>query len=690
MKNSLSYTNYYLSLLLTGLFCFFAASAYAQSEPEVQWASELIGTSSYFVNLSKPQSNQYKGTQALGKPDKLPAPGESPSAWSPATKENPQGEWIKVGFARPMQIAQVIVGENYNPGAVTHIYVYDVNDKEYLIYKNVNVGPLSVPARMFSIFANTNYLVKAVKLELNTAKVPGFNQIDAIGISSSTDEIQAKINIASDTDLEIKSKPINLGPSINSRYQEIAPMVSPDGKTIFFTRADHPQNIGNPDKQDVWYANIKSDTIFETAQNIGAPINTPEHNSSFSISPDGNTMLLNNIYNPDGTFEKGLSITKRNGQGAWSTPQKVIIQNYYNRNDYSEFCLSQDGKILLMTIQRIDSYGEKDIYFSRLQSDGTWSSPENLGNVVNTAASETSPFLASDGKTLYYSTSGLSGFGSNDIFVTRRLDNTWKNWSTPQNLGPEINSNRWDAYFSISAKADYAYFASYANSLGQSDIFRVKLTEENQPDPVVLIKGRVFNSKTKEPIPAEILYEILPGGENAGNANSNPQTGEYKIVLPLNNKYAILAEAKGFLSVDENIDLTGKTEYEEITKDLYLVPLEAGARVRLNNIFFERTKYSLLPESFPELNRLIKTLKDNPNMEIKLEGHTEVFGKTKDQKDLGYNRVKAVKTYLVNEGNIDPKRIKLKSYGGTRPLTLDTTDAARALNRRVEINILKK
>jgi outer membrane protein OmpA-like peptidoglycan-associated protein len=136
--------------------------------------------------------------------------------------------------------------------------------------------------------------------------------------------------------------------------------------------------------------------------------------------------------------------------------------------------------------------------------------------------------------------------------------------------------------------------------------------------------------------------------------------------------------------------LTGKTQYEEITKDLYLVPLEAGAKVRLNNIFFERTKYNLLPESFPELNRLVKTLKDNPSMEIRLEGHTEVFGKPKDQKDLGYNRVKAVKTYLVNEGDLDPKRIQLKSFGGTNPLSREITEEARALNRRVEINILKK
>ncbi len=682
-------TLYNFIRLLTCFF-FLAILSLKAQEQDVQWASELIGTSSHFVNLSKPKTQQYHGEQALGKPNKLPSHGESPSAWSPATKDNPQGEWIKVGFAKPMEIAQVVVAENFNPGAITHIYVYDTSDKEYLVYKNVNVGPLNVPARMFSISYKANFLVKAVKLELSTAKVPGFNQIDAIGISASDKEIKAKINLASEQELEIKSKPENLGPNVNSRYQEIAPMVAPDGETIFFTRADHPGNMINPEKQDVWYAKINPDGAFEQAQNIGAPINTPQHNSSFSISPDGNTMLLNNVYNPDGTLEQGLSITKRLDNDRWASPEKVVIKNFINRNDYSEFCLSQDGRILLMTIQGNDSEGEKDIYFSRLEPDGSWSTPKNLGEVVNTAASETSPFLASDGKTLYYSTSGLSGYGSNDIFVTRRLDDTWTNWSVPENLGLSINSNKWEAYFSISAKGDYAYFASYNNSLGGSDIFRVKLAEESRPDPVVLIKGRVFNAKTRQPIKAEILYEILPNGDNAGRATSNPQSGDYKIVLPLDNNYAILAEAPGYISVDENIDLTGKTEYEEITKDLYLVPLEAGARVRLNNIFFERTKFNLLPASFPELNRLIKTLKDNPTLEIRLEGHTEVFGKPKDQKNLGLNRVKAVKTYLVNEGKIDTKRIKLKSFGGTRPLSRELTEEARALNRRVEINILRK
>lgn len=680
--------NKYLLLILVALTYNGSLSIQAQNnDKNVQWASKVIGVSSQFISFNQPQSNEYRANQALGKPNKLPAYGESPCAWSPATKDNPQGEWIKVGFDQAKKIEQVVVAENHHPGAITQIYVYDEADKPQLIYKNVNVGAISVRGRMFSIKAKTDFKVSAVEIRLSTDKVPGFNQIDAIAISSSTAPVEAKINLAEKIDF--KSKPENLGSNINSRFQEVAPMVTPDGKTIYFTRARHPENIGGPEKQDVWFSKINLDGKFGKAVNIGAPINTEGHNSSFSITPDGNTMLLNNIYKGT-TLEKGLSMTRRVAENQWSNPEKVAIQGYYNLNDYSEFCLSQDGKMLLMTVQRNDSYGGKDIYFSRLQADGSWSTPQNLGGVVNSAASETSPFLASDGKTLYYSTEGISGYGSYDIFVTRRLDNTWKKWTEPQNLGPEINTPGWDAYFSISARADYAYYTTFTNSMGGSDIFRVKLSDDNKPDPVALVQGKVFNAKTKEPIAAQILYEKLPDGENVGNASSNPENGEYKIVLNFGSKYAILAEAPGFISVDENIDLTTQTEYQEVTKDLFLVPIETGATIRLNNIFFVRSRFNLLPESYPELNRLIKVLQKNPNMEIRLEGHTEVFGSKKDQFKLAQNRVESVKRYLVENGDIDEKRIKLKSYGGSRPVSLELSEEARASNRRVEIKILKK
>ena len=662
---------------------------------KVQWASEVLGVSSERKEINgdtkSPEPHQFRAEQALGIPNKLPAFGESRCAWSPSRQSNPIPEWIKVGFATPMQIRQIAIAENYNPGAITHIYVYDEADREHLLYRNENVSALGVRGRIYHFYVKkTAFKVKSVKVVLSTAQVRGFNQIDAIAISDSNDPVKARINLAKK--LDVKSKPLNLGNNVNSSFDEISPVVAPDGSAIYFTRAKHPQNIGKEHKQDVWYAKMRPDYNFGPAKNLGPPINTEHHNSSFSISPDGNTMLLNNIYRPDGKLEKGLSITRRGRDGNWSKPQAVKIDNYRNLNKYSEFCLSPNGKVLLMTIQQKDTRGGKDIYVSFLNSDGkTWSEPKNLGKKVNTAESETSPFLAADGVTLYYSTSGFSGFGSNDIYVTRRLDNSWTNWSTPKNLGPEINTDKWDAYFSIPAKADFAYYITYHKSIaGSGDIFRVSLSDSNKPKPVALVKGRVFNAKTKQPISAEIDYEILATGKNVGKGNSNPKTGEYKVVLPLEQEYALLAEAKGFLSVDTVINLKGINKYTEIVTDLYLVPIEEGAKVRLNNIFFARNSDRLLPESYPELNRLSKAMEENPTMKIRLEGHTEIFGNKKALMDLSKRRVRSVQKYLSLKGGINTKRIKLKGYGARRPLSTKKDQKSRALNRRVEVRILAK
>src|SRR5690606_40006543 len=127
-------------------------------------------------------------------------------------------------------------------------------------------------------------------------------------------------------------------------------------------------------------------------------------------------------------------------------------------------------RVLILSVQRLDTQGDKDLYVSFMQADGFWSEPRNIGKVVNTAAYEGSPFIAADGKTLYFTTTGKSGYGDGDIFMTKRLDDTWLNWSEPVNLGPEINTEQWDGFFTVPASGDYAYFSSTENSLGQEDI----------------------------------------------------------------------------------------------------------------------------------------------------------------------------------------------------------------------------
>ena len=483
--------------------------------------------------------------------------------------------------------------------------------------------------------------------------------------------------------------PINLGRLVNSRNTELLPIISPDGKTLYFCREGDPENIGyayNNSDQDIWYSVLDKNGEWTLAKNIGNVLNNFYPNFLCSITPDGNMALLGNTYIQENGFYTGVAVTFRTKYG-WTEPKKLKILDFVNISKYNEYCLSMDGRKLIMAVQNSESYGEKDIYVSFRLNDTVWSKPINLGSTVNTPKSEISPFLAADDKTLYFASEGHSGYGMSDLFVTRRLDSTWTNWSKPENLGDKINTENWDAYFSLDAEGKWGYFSSYKNSVGAADIFKIQIPDSLRPTPVVLIEGIVINKKTKQPIAAEVKYEILPEGNEIGIARTNPSTGQYKITLPSGSKYGFRAESPEYLSVSENIDLSNLTTYSEIHQDLELVPIEKGESFVVNNLFFGYDQTELNPESFPELNRLAGFLERNPKVNLLIQGHTDNIGAPNYNINLSNKRAKAVKDYLIEKG-ANGKRLTAQGKGSSMPRNDNDTDENRAKNRRVEMQIL--
>src|SRR5690606_12539108 len=138
------------------------------------------------------------------------------------------------------------------------------------------------------------------------------------------------------------------------------------------------------------------------------------------------------------------------------------------------------------------------------------------------------------------------------------------NWSEPQNLGPEINTPDFDAYFTLSAAGDYAYMVSYHNSIGLADIVRIKLPQSARPDPVVLVKGKVVNKNNNQPLGTKVEYVDLKTNKSVGSATSNDVTGEFTIVLEYGKKYGVRAEKDGFYAINDFLDLTKISSYQEI------------------------------------------------------------------------------------------------------------------------------
>lgn len=478
----------------------------------------------------------------------------------------------------------------------------------------------------------------------------------------------------------------NLGKNVNSRFDEVSPKITSDGRTLYFGRKHSPENVGGVnDREDVWMSRTADGVTWSKGVNLGRPINTPTTNNLVSVSTDNNSFLFH--------VNDGFAFRHRTATG-WSALEDLGIR-FKNESDFLEGSLTADGKAILFVATLKDNafyrsdVKERDIYVCLKRDDGTWSPPIHTGRVLNSPGDEYSPFLSADNKTLYFASNGRPGYGDVDIYMSRRLSDRWDQWSEPVNLGLGINTVGFDAYYTLPASGDYGYMVSNIQSEGLTDIIRFKLPENVKPDPVVLIQGKVLNARTQKPLEAIIRFNDLSSRREVGEARSDPRTGDYRIVLPAGRKYGYHAEAGGFLSISENLEVVNLSEYSELRRDLLLVPIEIGESIQLRNVFFEQSKAVLLPESYPELDRLVRIMKDNRTLEIQLEGHTDGRGDPKANLVLSEERVEAVKKYLVAKG-ISEKRIEGKGFGGARPVVSNDTEENRQLNRRVEFKITRK
>lgn len=471
----------------------------------------------------------------------------------------------------------------------------------------------------------------------------------------------------------------NLGPNINSAQEEVLPILSPDGKTLFFTRFSGSNN----NDSEIYQSELDANGQWKKCVRLGRQLNNSNHNSVCGLTADNNQMLLLGDYS-GGSSKFSISVRTDTG---WSMPKPVFFEApLKNLGSYLIACISSDGQVMIINVQERETVGGMDLYVSFRKPDGTWTFPKNMGRVLNTEQDELTPCIAPDLKTLYFSSKREGSLGSADVYVTRRLDDSWLQWTKPENLGNSVNTKDWDTYYFVPANGEYAFFTT-ENPQSQTDIFRIKLPENMKPNPTVLITGKVINKKTNKPMTASITYEPLGKKGNPITLKSDPKTGTYKIILPQGEVYGFYASRDGFYPVSENIDLKSLEKYTEIEKDLYLAPLESGETIRLNNLFFDFSKAEIREQSLPELDRLVKALEQNPAMKIEVSGHTDNVGAENSNQKLSEKRAESVKKYLTSQ-KIAPERIRVKGYGEAKPLANNSTEEGRQQNRRVEIEIL--
>jgi outer membrane protein OmpA-like peptidoglycan-associated protein len=503
----------------------------------------------------------------------------------------------------------------------------------------------------------------------------------------------------------------NLGPNVNTKFPDYAPVITADESQIFFT-SRRPGNLGKDASdglpyEDVWYSEY-IDSAWTPAKNIKSPVNSIYHDATISVSADGATLLVYRDESGGGIFLSDLKGDK------WGEPKS--IGKVIDSKDYEpSAAISADRRTIVFTRGNVN--GDLDLYISTKDKKDRWTEPKNLGPVVNTPYREDSPFLHPDGKTLYFSSKGHNSMGGYDIFKTVRQEDG--SWSKPENLGYPINSPDDDLYFVVAASGRRAYYSSLKDGgYGDKDIYVITFTQPRpkvkaQTDTVVaqistqpeqkveesfaemsfteltLVKGQIVDETTQKPIEATIYIIDNETGDTVSVLKSNSATGKYLATLPSGKNYGISVQKDGYVFHSENFDLPKGADYAEVSKKITMKPLgfAVGSKIILKNIFYDFDKYTLRPTSIAELERLLKILEDNPKMRIRILSHTDSKGSDEYNMVLSNNRARAVVDWLISKG-VAKDRLEYKGMGETEPIDTNDTDEGRQNNRRTEFEIL--
>jgi outer membrane protein OmpA-like peptidoglycan-associated protein/tetratricopeptide (TPR) repeat protein len=475
-----------------------------------------------------------------------------------------------------------------------------------------------------------------------------------------------------------KFEPRNLGDSINSAVSEYYPTLTIDAGKFIYTRR---VNNFNED----FYESDRENGVFHKSKSLEGNINTNQNEGAQNISQDGQWLIFTGCNFPEGRGSCDLYISYLTDRG-WSAPEN--LGDSINTEAWeSAPSLSPDKRDLYFASRRAEGFGGSDIFVSHRLRNGQWSSPENLGPVINTVGDEGTPFIHADNQSLYFTSSGHPGYGGDDLFVSRKGPGGV--WQKPENLGYPINTIENEGSLVIAADGKTAYYASdRADSRGGLDLYTFELRNDIRPAQTLWVKGKVFDKTTQKGLPSGVELTDLSTRTVISQLQTD-ETGNYLITLPKGKDYAFNVNRKGYLFFSENFPLSQHKEDTAYNIDIPLQPIEANAAIVLKNIFFDPNKYELKPESQVELDKIVQLLKDNPTLKIQINGHTDNSGKTSDNITLSENRAKAVTTYLTSKG-INAARLAFKGWGETQPVANNATPEGRAQNRRTELKVISR
>ncbi len=492
---------------------------------------------------------------------------------------------------------------------------------------------------------------------------------------------------------DIISNPVPFNPliieGVSTEYDEYLPAISPDQELIFFTRRYLKKGIDiiTPTFQEEFISSKIENDIFSVGQPLSYPFNIEDNEGGACISIDNNLLFFTKCSRVSGNYNNCDIFYSEKKDGKWGEIQsfgKEICPMYSWESQPS---LSSDGKSIIFASDREGGYGGVDLYIINKDNNGLWSKPISLGPKINSENNEKSPFLHTDGKTLFFASDNFPSLGGYDIFYSRK--DSLNMWSKPINIGFPINSKFNEISLFVSTDGNQAIFASNnLEGIGGWDLYSFDLYSEAKPERVFFIKGDLLDSN----------------GENINDVEieiKNINTKEIKVIKVKNGEYA----ASLTLSKDDDVLITVKkkgysfnSQYISSENNEFLSPtnlnfelkdIVEGESFLLNNIYFELDSYELNEVSNEIILEFAEYLKTNSSMIISINGYTDNIGELDYNKKLSRERALSVYNKLIIYG-IAENRLQYKGYGEGNPKNDNSSDELRELNRRTEFFIIKK
>ncbi|MBL4651620.1 MAG: OmpA family protein [Flavobacteriales bacterium] len=523
-----------------------------------------------------------------------------------------------------------------------------------------------------------------------------FEQYKALLIdvdSSIIEDVDHQIKIAKNGKTLIAS-PVNmiitnLGDKINSSYADYKPVLTADESELIFTSRREGStgdavNLEGKYFEDIYISDF-IDGEWAAPKNIGAAINTDDHEATVGLSADGQKLFIYKFLEGSGD----IYVSDLEGS-EWASPKKMG-SDVNLKSWESHASMSADSRFLYFTSDREGGYGGTDIWYCQLLPDGNWGLALNMGPQVNSIYDEDGGYLHPDGDNFFFSSKGHSTMGGYDImFVHKNIDGSW---GESHNLGYPVNTTGDDVFYIPTTDGTGAYYSSFRKEgYGEQDIYKLDFPDVEEKS-LTIYKG-VISTRNGEP-PSDVVISVVDviTGEVIGRYTANSKTGEYLIVLQPGKDYDITYEGPGCYFYSDHVEVREDSQYHIIERAVALDPLEVGTVLELQNLFYEFDKAALTGQSTTELDKLFDLLVKCPLLKIEIDGHTDSKGSAEYNIQLSQKRAQSVVDYLVERG-IPEDRLKAKGYGEEKPIASDQNpdgtfnEDVMQLNRRTEMKVL--